>query len=102
MTPLTVLLGIIMGSTVALAIALGLTGIVFLLLPEYSARLAGEDRCRPNSFLFSVAAREHGPVFSSVPHSILNRGYSHRRICTHRYYASCLLTGSLHLGQSTL
>ena len=43
MTPLTVLLGIIMGSAVALAIALGMTGIVFLLLPEYSARLAGEQ-----------------------------------------------------------
>jgi hypothetical protein len=40
---LTVLLGIITGSAVALAVALGMTGIVFLLLPEYSARLAGEQ-----------------------------------------------------------
>jgi hypothetical protein len=40
---LTVLLGIITGSAVALAVALGMTGIVFLLLPEYSARLAPEQ-----------------------------------------------------------
>lgn len=42
MKPLTVLLGIIAGSAVALAVALGMTGIVFLLLPEYSDRLAAE------------------------------------------------------------
>ncbi|HEV7432907.1 MAG TPA: hypothetical protein VGN77_07680 [Steroidobacteraceae bacterium] len=42
MKPLTVLLGIITGSAVALAVALGMTGVVFLLLPEYAARLAGE------------------------------------------------------------
>jgi hypothetical protein len=40
--PLTVLLGIVAGSAVALAVSLGMTGIVFLLLPEYSARLAAE------------------------------------------------------------
>lgn len=40
--PLTVLLGIVAGSAIALAVSLGMTGIVFLLLPEYSARLAGE------------------------------------------------------------
>lgn len=43
MKPLTVLLGIVTGSAIALAVALGMTGIVFLLLPEYSARLAGEQ-----------------------------------------------------------
>jgi hypothetical protein len=43
MKPLTVLLAIVLGSTVALAVSLGMTGIVFLLLPEYSARLAGEQ-----------------------------------------------------------
>ena len=43
MKPLAVLLAIVMGSAVALAVALGMTGIVFLLLPEYSARLAGEQ-----------------------------------------------------------
>jgi hypothetical protein len=42
MKPLTALLGIVMGSAVALAVCLGMTGVVFLLLPEYSARLAGE------------------------------------------------------------
>ncbi len=42
MKPLAVLLAIVMGSAVALAVSLGMTGIVFLLLPEYSARLAGE------------------------------------------------------------
>lgn len=40
--PLTVLLGIVAGSSVALAVCLAMTGIVFLLLPEYSARIAGE------------------------------------------------------------
>jgi hypothetical protein len=43
MKPLSVLLGIVAGSAVALAVALGMTGIVFLLLPEYSARLAAEQ-----------------------------------------------------------
>ena len=43
MKPLAVILGIVMGSTLALAVALGITGIVFLLLPEYSARLASEQ-----------------------------------------------------------
>ena len=42
MRPLVVLLGIVMGSTVSIAIALLLTGVVFLLLPEYGARLAEE------------------------------------------------------------
>jgi len=42
MRPLVVLLGIVMGSTVSIAVALLLTGVVFLLLPEYSARLADE------------------------------------------------------------
>ncbi len=42
MKPLTVLLGIVAGSAVALAVSLGMTGIVFLLLPEYSARLTSE------------------------------------------------------------
>ncbi len=40
---MTVLLGIITGSAVALAVSLSMTGIVFLLLPEYSARLAPEQ-----------------------------------------------------------
>ena len=40
MRPFVVLLGIVMGSTVSIAAALLLTGVVFLLLPEYGARLA--------------------------------------------------------------
>jgi hypothetical protein len=39
---MAVLLGIITGSTVAIAVALGMTAVVFLLIPEYGARIAGE------------------------------------------------------------
>ena len=42
MRPLVVLLGIVMGSTVSIAVALLLTGVVFLLLPQYAERLADE------------------------------------------------------------
>ena len=42
MRPMAVLIGIIMGSAVALSVSLSMSGIVFLLLPEYSARLAPE------------------------------------------------------------
>jgi len=44
MRPLVVLLGIVMGSTVSIAVALLMTGVVFLLLPEYADRLAEERR----------------------------------------------------------
>jgi hypothetical protein len=40
--PLAVLLSIVTGSALALAVSLGMTGIVFALLPEYSIRLAPE------------------------------------------------------------
>jgi hypothetical protein len=43
MKPLTVLLGIVLGSAVALAVSLAMTGVVFMLLPEYSFRLQGEQ-----------------------------------------------------------
>jgi len=61
MRPLVVLLGIVMGSTVSIAIALLLTGVVFLLLPEYAARLADERApltvaCLLSVFLAGVAA----------------------------------------------
>ena len=36
------LLGIVMGSTVSIAVGLAMTVIVFLFLPEYSERLSGE------------------------------------------------------------
>jgi hypothetical protein len=42
MRPLVVLLGIVMGSTVSIAAALLMTGVVFLLLPGYEERLADE------------------------------------------------------------
>ena len=42
MRPMAVLIGIIMGSAVALTVSLTMSAIVFLLLPEYSARLAPE------------------------------------------------------------
>jgi hypothetical protein len=42
MRPLAVLIGIITGSAVALTASLSMSAIVFLLLPEYSARLAPE------------------------------------------------------------
>jgi len=54
MRPLVVLLGIVMGSTVSIAAALLLTGIVFLLLPEYGARLADESRPLMAACLLSV------------------------------------------------
>ena len=42
MRPLVVLLGIVMGSTVSIAAAMLMTGLVFLLLPGYEERLADE------------------------------------------------------------
>lgn len=44
MRPFVVLLGIVMGSTVSIAVALLMTAVVFLLLPEYSERLQDERR----------------------------------------------------------
>jgi hypothetical protein len=42
MRPMAVLIGIIMGSAIALTASLSMSAIVFLLLPEYWARLASE------------------------------------------------------------
>ena len=42
MRPMAVLIGIIMGSAIALTVSLTLSAAVFLLLPEYWARLASE------------------------------------------------------------
>jgi hypothetical protein len=42
MKPLTVLIGIVMGSAVSLAVGLLLTWVVFLFMPEYSDRIAAE------------------------------------------------------------
>jgi hypothetical protein len=61
MRPLVVLLGIVMGSTVSIAVALLLTGVVFLLLPEFGQRLAEERNplliaCLLSVVLATVAA----------------------------------------------
>jgi uncharacterized protein (DUF486 family) len=42
MRPLSVLIGIVMGSAIALTVSLTMSAIVFLLLPEYYGRLASE------------------------------------------------------------
>ena len=42
MRPMAVLIGIIMGSAIAMTASLSMSAIVFALLPEYSARLAPE------------------------------------------------------------
>jgi 4-amino-4-deoxy-L-arabinose transferase-like glycosyltransferase len=55
MRPLVVLLGIVMGSTVSIAAALLMTGVVFLLLPDYAERLADERRPLLAACLLSVA-----------------------------------------------
>jgi hypothetical protein len=54
MRPLVVLLGIVMGSTVSIAVALLMTGVVFLLLPEYAERLAEERNPLLTACLLSV------------------------------------------------
>lgn len=42
MRPMAVLVGIIMGSAIALTVSLTMSAVVFALLPEYAARLASE------------------------------------------------------------
>jgi hypothetical protein len=54
MRPLVVLIGIVMGSTVSIAAALLMTGVVFLLLPEYGGRLDDERRPLMAACLLSV------------------------------------------------
>jgi hypothetical protein len=54
MRPLVVLLGIVMGSTVSIAVALLLTAVVFLLIPEYSVRLAEEGHPLTAACVLSV------------------------------------------------
>jgi len=61
MRPLVVLLGIVMGSTVSIAVALLLTGLVFLLIPESNERLADEHgplglACLLSVLLAAIAA----------------------------------------------
>jgi len=42
MRPLLVLLGIVMGSAVSIAVTLLMTGVVFLLIPQYAPRIEDE------------------------------------------------------------
>jgi hypothetical protein len=44
MRPLVVLIGIVMGSTVSIAVVLLMVGVVFLLMPESAGRLQEERR----------------------------------------------------------
>ena len=55
MRPLTVLLGIVMGSAVSVAIGLAMTLIVFALLPEASDRVAAEFAPLGRLFLLTGA-----------------------------------------------
>ena len=68
MKPLAVLLSIIAGSAVALAVALGMTGVVFLLLPEYSARLAPEQAplLRGLAWSWSLAAIAAASLYAEL------------------------------------
>lgn len=54
MRPLVVLLGIVMGSTVSIALGLLMTGAVFLLLHDSDSRLADESRPLMATCLISV------------------------------------------------
>jgi cytochrome bd-type quinol oxidase subunit 2 len=55
MRPLVVLLGIVMGSTVSIALGLVMTGVVFLLIQDTDSRLADESRPLMGNILLSVA-----------------------------------------------
>jgi hypothetical protein len=54
MRPLVVLLGIVMGSTVSIALGLVMTGVVFLLIHDSDSRLAEESRPLMATVLLSV------------------------------------------------
>ena len=54
MRPFVVLLGIVMGSTVSIALGLLMTGVVFLLLPDSDSRRADESRPLMASCLLAV------------------------------------------------
>ncbi|MCB1623413.1 MAG: hypothetical protein KDI32_02415 [Pseudomonadales bacterium] len=56
MKPLTVLIGIVMGSLVSTTIALFLTLVVFLLLPEFRERAAHELGPLISAFVLILAA----------------------------------------------
>lgn len=68
MKPLAVILGIIMGSTLAIAVSLAMTAIVFLLLPEYAARLSSEHMplLRGLAWSWSLAALAAGSFIAEL------------------------------------
>jgi uncharacterized membrane protein len=63
MRPLVVLLGIVMGSTVSIALGLVMTGVVFLLIHDTDSRLADETRPLLGSVLLMVVLA--GVAFAS-------------------------------------
>ena len=63
MRPLVVLLGIVMGSTVSIALGLVMTGVVFLLIHDTDSRLADETRPLLGSVVLMVALA--GAAFAS-------------------------------------
>jgi hypothetical protein len=63
MRPLVVLLGIVMGSTVSIALGLVMTGVVFLLIHDTDSRLADETRPLLGNILLSLALA--GVAFAS-------------------------------------
>ena len=85
MRPLVVLLGIVMGSTVSIALALLLTGVVFLLIPEYAARI--EDERRPLLLACLLSAILAGVAFASFYGELRSRSW--------RFVAHGVLTLSL-------
>ena len=63
MRPLVVLLGIVMGSTVSIALGLVMTGVVFLLIHDTDSRLAEETRPLLGNILLAVTLA--GVAFAS-------------------------------------
>ena len=85
MRPFVILLGIVMGSTVSIAAALLLTATVFLLLPEYSERLA--DETRPLGIACVLAVLAAGAAVSSF--------YAELKLRMWRYAAHAVLVAML-------
>jgi hypothetical protein len=75
MRPLVVLLGIVMGSTVSIAAALLMTGVVFLLLPGYADRLADEQAPLKVACVLSVILA--GVATTSFYGELRTRGWRH-------------------------
>lgn len=85
MRPLTVLIGIVMGSAVSLAVGLLLTWIVLLFLPEYAEQLAEEQKPLAQAIaIFSLIA---GASAASFYGEIHERRW---RWATHAMMAVCL------------